>query len=78
MSKFIILAGVILIIIGLFLFFLEKFIIQADKLFLFKLPGDILIKKKNFIFFFPLTTCILFSIIISLILWILTTRRDGF
>jgi hypothetical protein len=36
-----------------------------------RLPGDIYVKKENFSFFFPLTTCILISLIISLILWLL-------
>ena len=30
-----------------------------------KLPGDIIIKKENFSFYFPLTTCILISMIVS-------------
>ena len=36
-----------------------------------KLPGDIMIKKENFSFYFPITTCILLSIILTLIsfLW---------
>lgn len=36
-----------------------------------KLPGDIYIKKEHFTFFFPLTTCILLSAIVSFILWLL-------
>jgi len=35
-----------------------------------KLPGDIFIKKENFSFYFPLTTCILLSIILSAIMYI--------
>ena len=34
-----------------------------------KLPGDIFIKKENFSFYFPLTTCILISIILSAIMY---------
>jgi len=34
-----------------------------------KLPGDIYVKRENFSVFFPITTCILVSLIISLILW---------
>jgi len=34
-----------------------------------RLPGDIYVKKENFSLFFPITTCILISLIISLILW---------
>ena len=36
-----------------------------------KLPGDIFIKKENFSFYFPLTTCILISIMISVIMYFL-------
>jgi hypothetical protein len=39
-----------------------------------RLPGDIYIKRENFSFYFPLTTSILVSIILSLVLW-LTFRR---
>lgn len=36
-----------------------------------RLPGDILIKGKNFTFYFPLTTCILLSVVFSLLsLWL--------
>jgi len=36
-----------------------------------RLPGDIYIRKENFSFFMPLTTCILLSALISFILWLL-------
>ncbi|MBF0522674.1 MAG: DUF2905 domain-containing protein [Candidatus Omnitrophica bacterium] len=39
-----------------------------------KLPGDFFIKKENFSFYFPLTTCILISLIFSFILWILKQK----
>ena len=35
-----------------------------------RLPGDIYIKKENFSFSFPLATCILLSLLLSLILWL--------
>ena len=35
-----------------------------------KLPGDILIQKKNVTFYFPLATSILLSILLSLIFWL--------
>ncbi len=34
-----------------------------------RLPGDIFIKKENFSFYFPLTTCILISILLSAIMY---------
>lgn len=36
-----------------------------------KLPGDIVVQRKSFTFYFPLATSILLSIIISFILWLL-------
>ena len=35
-----------------------------------KLPGDIMIKRDNFSFYFPLTTCILISALVSFILFL--------
>ncbi|HIE64371.1 MAG: DUF2905 domain-containing protein [Nitrospira sp.] len=34
-----------------------------------KLPGDILIQRKNFSFYFPWITCLLISLILSLFFW---------
>ncbi|MFQ5949779.1 MAG: DUF2905 domain-containing protein [Nitrospiria bacterium] len=39
-----------------------------------KLPGDILIERKNFTFYFPIVTCILISIILSLFFWLIGKR----
>lgn len=36
-----------------------------------RLPGDIIIKKENFTFIFPLTTCLLLSLGLSLLLWLI-------
>lgn len=36
-----------------------------------KLPGDILIERENFRFYFPLTTCVLLSLLLSGIVWLL-------
>lgn len=60
-----VLTGVVILVVGLVLIFLEKVP------FFGKLPGDILIKKENFSFYFPLTTCVLISILLSAIsyLW---------
>jgi len=34
-----------------------------------RLPGDIAIHREHFSFYFPLTTCLLASLLISLIVW---------
>ncbi|MCM8791552.1 MAG: DUF2905 domain-containing protein [Candidatus Omnitrophica bacterium] len=63
-GKFLIIFGIISIGIGLLVLYLSKIP------FLGKLPGDILINKKNFTFYFPLTTSIIISIILSFIFWL--------
>jgi len=37
-----------------------------------QLPGDILVKKKNFRFYFPLTTCIIMSTVLTALLYSFT------
>lgn len=64
--------GKVLIILGLFLVVLGSFFYVKIKIpFLGHLPGDILIKKDNFVFYFPLTTSIVISLIIMLISYLL-------
>ena len=41
------------------------------KLGLFRLPGDIAIERENFRFYFPVTTMIVISVVISVILWLM-------
>ena len=61
-GKWIIIIGVFIILIGVVIYFFH------DKLnWIGKLPGDIKIEKENFRFYFPFTTMILFSLIISVI-----------
>jgi len=35
-----------------------------------RLPGDIVIRRDNFTFYFPIVTCLLISAVLSLILWL--------
>jgi len=35
-----------------------------------RLPGDIVVKRENFSFYFPLMTSILLSLLLSLVLWL--------
>ena len=64
LARFLIIVGVILVVVGLALLLLPK--IPG----LGRLPGDIVIKRENFTFYFPLGTCILISVILSLIFWL--------
>ncbi len=64
LARFFIIIGVLLVVMGLALLLLPK--IPG----LGRLPGDIVIKRENFTFYFPLGTSILISIILSLIFWL--------
>ena len=64
--------GKTLIILGLVIAAIGALLTIAGKIpWLGRLPGDIFIKKENFTFFMPITTCILLSALISFILWLL-------
>ena len=60
MQKILIIIGIILLIIGLLYPYIKK-------LGLGQLPGDILFKTGNSTFFFPLMTCLIISIILTII-----------
>ncbi len=61
-------AGIFLIVAGILFIF---FSFGLKYLPLFKLPGDIVIEKKNFAFYFPIVSCIIISIILTIVLNIL-------
>ena len=61
-GKWIILAGLLIAVIGLLIYFFH------DKLgWLGKLPGDIRIERENFRFYFPFTTMLLLSLALTLL-----------
>ncbi|CCQ90239.1 conserved hypothetical protein [Nitrospina gracilis 3/211] len=62
-QRLLIVAGVVLLAVGL----LWPWI---GKLGLGRLPGDITIRRDNFSFYFPLTTCIVLSAVATLIFWL--------
>ena len=63
MTRLLVTLGVVFIIVGLAWPWLVK-------LGLGHLPGDIVIERENFRFFFPITTMILISLALSLIFWL--------
>jgi hypothetical protein len=65
MAKIFIFIGVIFIIIGILMYVFKDFP-------LFHLPGDIVIKKENFVFYFPITSSIIISVVLSLIFYIIS------
>ena len=65
LAKYLIYLGGLFLFVGSILYFLSKIGIGFG---LGKLPGDILIQKENFTFYFPLATCIIVSIILTIVL----------
>ena len=66
LGKILIIIGIISVVAGVMLFFL------GDKLnWLGKLPGDIRIEREHVKFYFPITTMIIISVILSLILYLI-------
>ena len=64
--KYIILAGIIIVVIGIIIYFF------SDKLhWIGRLPGDIRVEKDNFRFYFPVTTMIIASILLTIIIQII-------
>lgn len=68
LGKSLIVIGVVIAVIGLI------FSLGPKIPYLGKLPGDIYLKKDNFVFYFPLATSIIISVVISIILYIITRR----
>ena len=70
--------GKILLAIGGLLILVGALLVFGSRLpgvgMLGRLPGDILIKRDNFSFYFPITTSILISLVMSLLLWLLFRR----
>ena len=68
LGKMLILFGVILVVLG------GLFLLAGRVPFLGRLPGDIIIRRERWSFYFPLTTSIVISILLTL-LFTLFTRR---
>ena len=69
LGKILLFTGILIALIGIILVFSSKISFPFGRL-----PGDIVIKKGNFTFYFPLATCIILSIIFTIILSILFRR----
>ena len=64
-GKYIIIFGLIAILIGIITYFF------GDKLnWLGRLPGDIRVERENFRFYFPVTTMIILSVVLSFIIYV--------
>ena len=68
LGRMMVLAGAVILAAGLVVMLLGKIP------YIGKLPGDIVIKKESFSFYFPLTTCLLLSILLSVIAMLWTRK----
>ncbi len=60
--------GKLLILLGVFIILIGLLLLAGEKIpWIGRLPGDIIIRKKNFTFYFPIVTSILISIILTLL-----------
>lgn len=62
MSRLLITIGIVLLVAGLLWPCIQK-------LGLGRLPGDIVVERENFRFYFPIVTSLVISVVLSLILW---------
>jgi hypothetical protein len=70
MGKWLLVLGIFIALLGLVLTLAGKFQIP----WLGRLPGDFSFQGKNFSFYFPLTTSLVVSIILSVIFWLITRK----
>ncbi len=69
LGKLLIVFGAVLLVVGLLLTLGPKLPGRLGRL-----PGDIIIRRDNFTFYFPLVTCLLLSVVLSLLVWLLGRR----
>ena len=67
-GKMLVVFGIVITVVGLIFWVFGRFG-------LFRLPGDLEFGLKSWKFFFPLASCIIISIILTVILWIISLFR---
>ncbi len=68
-GRTLILIGLAVVVLGVIVLLGEKLPIRFGRL-----PGDIVIRGKNSTFYFPLVTCLILSVIVSFVMWLLGRR----
>ncbi|MBZ5514135.1 MAG: DUF2905 domain-containing protein [Acidobacteriia bacterium] len=71
MGKFLVIVGVVLVGAGLLLMAGAKFNFWG----LGRLPGDVAYKGKNVTFYFPIVTCLVVSVGLTLLFWLISFLR---
>ncbi len=68
MGKLLILLGAVAVVVGVIFLLIGKTPLG-------RLPGDLVFRRENFTFIFPLATCIIISVVLSLIMWLVFRFR---
>jgi hypothetical protein len=69
LGRMLIVLGLVVAALGVLISFGEKLPVRLGRL-----PGDIIIRSKHSVFYFPLVTCLLISVVLSLVLWLINRR----
>ena len=69
MGRTLIALGFLLVVIGLAVEYARRLPFRIGRL-----PGDIYIHRNNTTFYFPIVTCVLISVLLTLVLWIFNRR----
>ena len=70
LGKLLLVLGGVIVLVGTALLLAGRFNLPLGRL-----PGDIVYRGKNSVFYFPLTTCIVISVVLSLLFWIFGRHR---
>jgi Protein of unknown function (DUF2905) len=65
MGKYVVIVGLVLVVAGVILWRFPGLFSWIGKL-----PGDLSVQKGNFSFYFPIVTCVLVSIVLTLLSWL--------
>jgi ribose/xylose/arabinose/galactoside ABC-type transport system permease subunit len=69
MGRIVIAVGLVMAALGVLILLSEKLPIRLGRL-----PGDIMVRGKHSVFYFPLVTCLLISVVLSLVMWLVNRR----
>ena len=68
-GKILVFFGGVLLVVGLIMVLLGRTSLPIGRL-----PGDIIYRGKNTTFYFPLVTCLLISVVLSIVFWLVSRR----
>ena len=64
-----IILGLVLVVAGVLMTLGDRLPVKLGRL-----PGDIVVRGKNGVFYFPIVTCLVVSVVLSLVMWLLGRR----